>query len=174
MVTQNPHYYYGKFDRLRALSTHTDRDQTVIMLVVAAGRRLHQLEDNMRQELIEALTYPRLLVKRLIEEHNYQHESLFAATGERCNHCTGENCGWETCFQDFRKFEEMPIDSLAASLREGIKLVESLYSELHHDETTCTCESCNWVRNAEHLTEECEHHLPHVESALQAQAHESS
>ena len=127
----------------------------------------------MRQELIEALTYPRLLVKRLIEEHNYQHASLFAATGERCNHCTGENCGWETCFQDFRKFEDMPIDSLAASLREGIKLVESLYSELHHDETTCTCESCNWVRNAEHLTEECEHHLPHVESALQAQAQDS-
>ena len=124
----------------------------------------------MRQQLIEALTYPRILIKNLIEEHNYQHNNLFEATGERCHHCTGEDCGWETCFQDFRKFEEMPIETLAASLREGIKLVESLYSELHHDETTCTCETCNWVRNAEHLTEECEHHLPHVEPASQVQA----
>jgi hypothetical protein len=125
----------------------------------------------MRQQLIEALTYPRLLIRNLIDEHNYQHKNLFEATGERCNHCEGQDCGWETCFQDFRKFEEMPIDALAASLREGIRLVESLYSELHHDETTCTCETCNWVRNAEHLTEECEHHLPHVEPAVIAEAH---
>ena len=73
----------------------------------------------MRQQLIEALTYPRLLIKKLIEEHNYQHDNMFEATGERCHHCTGEDCGWETCFQDFRKFEEMPIETLAASLREG-------------------------------------------------------
>ena len=55
----------------------------------------------MRQQLIEALTYPRLLIKKLIEEHNYQHNNMFEATGERCHHCTDENCGWETCFQDF-------------------------------------------------------------------------
>ena len=124
----------------------------------------------MRQQLIEALTYPRILIQRLIEEHNYQHNNLFEATGERCNHCEGEDCCWETCFQDFRKFDEMPIETLAASLREGIRLVESLYNELHHDETTCTCETCNWVRNAEHLMEECVHHLPHVEPANLAEA----
>jgi hypothetical protein len=128
-------------------------------------------EKVMRKQLIEALAYPRMLIKHRIEEHNYQHKNLFEATGERCNHCTGEGCGWETCFQDFRKFEEMPIEALAASLREGIKLVESTISELHHDETTCTCDRCSWVRNAEHLTEECEHHLPHVEPAAQAEAH---
>ena len=125
----------------------------------------------MRQQLVEALTYPRILIKRLIEEHNYQHNNLFEATGERCSHCEGTDCCWETCFQDFQKLEGMPIDALAASLREGIRLVESLYNELHHDETTCTCETCNWIRNAEHLTEECEHHLPHVEPATLAEAH---
>ena len=124
----------------------------------------------MRQQLIEALTYPRLLIKNLIEDHNYQHNNLFEATGERCHHCTGENCGWETCFQDFRKFDEMPTETLAASLREGIKLVESLHSHLRHDETTSTSEYCIWIRNAEHLVEEVEHHLPHVEPASQVGA----
>jgi len=126
----------------------------------------------MREKLIEALIYHRLLVMRLIEDGNFPHENLFAATGERCNHCdlTGD-CGWETCLQDFRLFDEKTTETLSASLREGIKLVESLHSELHHDETTCTCETCNWVRNAEHLTEECEHHLPHVDPAILTQAH---
>ena len=129
----------------------------------------------MRPQLIEALTYPRLLVRQLVEEENYMHKSLFEATGERCHHCdlTGE-CSWANCFQDFRHFEDMTTEALSESLREGIKLVESLQSELRHDETTCTCETCNWIRNAEHLTEECEHHLPHVEPAIQQQAREES
>jgi len=125
----------------------------------------------MREKLVEALIYPRLLVMNLIEEGNYPHESLFAATGERCHHCdlTGD-CGWEKCLQDFRHFEDKTTEDLSASLREGIRLVESLHNELRHDETTCTCETCNWIRNAEHLTEECEHHLPHVDHAVQTQA----
>jgi hypothetical protein len=34
-----------------------------------------------------------------------------------------------------------------------------LHSELHHDETLCTCESCSWVRNAQRLIEEFETNL---------------
>jgi hypothetical protein len=109
--------------------------------------------------------YPRLLLQQLIEDHNYHHKNMFEATGERCAHCTGEGCGWETCMQDFRNFEEMTTDALSASLREGIRFVEALHKHLRHDETTCTCETCNWIRNAEHLTEEVEHHLPHVDAA---------
>lgn len=120
----------------------------------------------MRRQLIEALTYPKLLVQGLIEDGNFPHQNLFEATGERCNHCdlTG-NCGWESCLQDFRNYDEDSMEALSTSLREGIKLVEALHSELRHDETTCTCATCNWIRNAEHLTEECEHHLPHVDPA---------
>lgn len=124
----------------------------------------------MRRQLIEALIYPRLLVMQLIEGGNYPHKSLFEATGERCNHCDlTSDCGWSKCLQDFRSFEDKTTEILSASLREGIKLVEALHSELHHDETTCTCETCSWIRNAEHLTEECEHHLPHVNPAPHAQ-----
>ena len=124
----------------------------------------------MRHQLIEALTYPKLLVRQLIEEENFHHKNLFEAIGERCNHCESDDCGWEHCLQDFRQFDDMSTDELSVSLREGIRLVESLHSKLRHDETTCTCQTCNWIRNAEHLTEECEHHLPHVDPATLAQA----
>jgi len=126
----------------------------------------------MRQKLIEALIYPRLLVMNLIEEGNCSHESLYDATGERCNNCDldGE-CTWVKCLQDFRHFDEKPTEALSASLREGIKLVEALHNELRHDETSCICETCIWIRNAEHLTEECELHLPHLEPATNLQMH---
>ena len=121
----------------------------------------------MRRQIIEALTYPGILVRQLIEGGNYPHASLFEATEQRCHKCADtQACGWDKCLEDFRHFDDKTTDYLAESLREGVKLVEALHSELMHDETTCTCETCGWIRNAEHLTEEYEHHLPHVEPGV--------
>ena len=118
----------------------------------------------MRHQLIEALLYPRKMLEELIEDGNYKHKNLFEATGERCHHCDGSgNCSWEHCVEDFQKLNEASEAALSASLREGIRFVESLHKHLRHNETTCTCETCSWIRNAEHLTEEAEHHLPHVD-----------
>lgn len=115
----------------------------------------------MRRELIEALSYPRLLVQRIIESKDCPHDSLFEATSERCHHCDiNSECHWVNCLDEFADFEDKPAHLLNASLRYGIRLVESLHSELHHDETTCTCEACTWVRNAQRLTEEFELRLP--------------
>ncbi|MDH3849060.1 MAG: hypothetical protein OEV05_14835, partial [Gammaproteobacteria bacterium] len=86
--------------------------------------------------------------------------------------CDGSGgCGWDKCLEDFVHRDDKTTEELADSLREGVKLVEALHSELRHDETTCTCETCSWIRNAEHLTEEFEHHLPHVEPDLHHHEH---
>lgn len=114
----------------------------------------------MRHELIEALTYPRLLVQKLIDERDCPHGNLFEATSERCHQCEiNRECHWVSCLNDFSNFEDKEDHTINASLRYGIKLVESLHSELHHDETLCTCEPCSWVRDAQRLTEEFEQHL---------------
>ena len=118
----------------------------------------------MRQQLIEALLYPRKLLEELILDGNYVKKNMFEATGERCAHCTEtEECGWDQCREDFKKLNEASAESLSVSLREGILFVESLHKDLRHDETTCICETCVWIRKAEHLTEEAEHQLPHVD-----------
>lgn len=125
----------------------------------------------MRRQIMEALTYPKLLVRQMIEDGNFEHKNLFEATGERCHHCDpNHDCGWEHCLQDFRDFDSETTEGLSDCLREGIRLVESLHRKLRHDETTCTCETCCWIRHAEHLTEECEHHLPHVDPGIAAPA----
>lgn len=126
----------------------------------------------MRRQIIEALSYPGLLVRQLIDEGNYSHKSFYAATGQRCHACDGTgDCSWDKCLGDFTHRDDKTDAELADSLREGIRLVEALHSELRHDETTCRCETCSWIRNAEHLTEESEHHLPHVEPDLHHHIH---
>ena len=108
----------------------------------------------MRQQLIEALTYPRLLVQKFIEDRDCPHNSLFQATNERCHQCDiNRECHWVSCLDEFADFADKPAYKINASLRYSIKLVESLHSELHHDETLCTCEDCCWVRDAQRLTE---------------------
>lgn len=114
----------------------------------------------MRRQLIEALTYPRLLVEKIIGARDCPHDSLFHATNERCGQCDmNRECHWINCLNDFSDFADKPEYTINASLRYGIKLVESLHDELHHDETLCRCEACTWVRDAQRLTEEFEKHL---------------
>jgi hypothetical protein len=114
----------------------------------------------MRQQLIEALTYPRLLVLKIIEERDCPHDNLFEATSERCHECElSKECHWVSCLNEFADFSDKPAYTINASLRYGIKLVEALHSELRHDETVCTCEACSWVREAQRLTEAFELNL---------------
>lgn len=121
----------------------------------------------MRRQIIETLSYPLILVRQLVDGGNCSHTSLYAATGERCHACDGSgDCAWDKCLADFSHRDDKSTQELTESLREGIKLVEALHRNLRHDETTCTCETCCWIRNAEHLAEESEHHLPHVEPDL--------
>ena len=111
----------------------------------------------MRRELIEALSYPRLLVQRLIEAGDCPHDSLFRATSRRCHACElSQECHWARCLDDFADFSGKPAYTINASLRYGIRLVEALHGELRHDETVCTCEACTWIRDAQRLTEEFE------------------
>jgi len=109
----------------------------------------------MRRQLIEALAYPRLLLQRIIDERDCPHDSLFEATSERCHECDiNRECHWATCLKDFADLNEKPVHTLNASVLYGIRLVESLHSELRHDESGCTCEACSWIRDAQRLTEE--------------------
>ena len=114
----------------------------------------------MRQQLIEALSYPRLLVQRIIDGRDCPHDSLFQATSDRCHECDiNSECHWVNCLNEFENFADKPTYTINASLRYGVKLVESLHGELRHDESTCTCEACTWVRHAQRLIVEFEENL---------------
>lgn len=115
----------------------------------------------MRREMIEALSFPRMLILRYIDERECPHENLFEATSDRCSQCDlSSECHWVRCLNDFSDFADKPTYTINASLRYGVHLVESSYNELRHDETTCACETCAWIRSAQRLIEEFERSLP--------------
>ena len=114
----------------------------------------------MRRELIEALTYPRLLILKIIDAQDCVHDSLFEATSARCRHCSmARESLWATCLNDFEDHRNKPAHTLNASLRYSVRLVEALHGESRHDATTCTCEACRWIRDSQRLIETFESHL---------------
>ena len=115
----------------------------------------------MRRELIEALTYPRLLILRMIDAQNCAHDSVFQATSARCHHCSlSRECHWASYLNDFEDLRHKPVHTLNASLRYSVRLVEALHNELLHDATSCTCEACSWIRDSQRLIESFESNLP--------------
>jgi len=108
----------------------------------------------MRRQLIEALSYPSLLVEKQIEERNCPSDGLFDAADDRCHHCDiGRECHWVTCLKEFNDFDGKASHTINASLRYGIRVVEELHSELRHNQTTCKCEACIWIRKSQSLTD---------------------
>ena len=108
----------------------------------------------MRRQLIEALSYPKLLILKIIDERDCPHDSEFEATSRQCNDCElSRECHWVSCLNDFAEFDGKATHTINASLRYGIHLVESMHSELRHDETTCMCEACVWIRDSQRLNE---------------------
>ena len=121
----------------------------------------------MRRQLIEALTYPRLLVLKIIEDRDCPHDSLFEALNERCFKCElNKECHWVRCLDDFADFEDKPDYTINASLRYGIRLVETLHNELHHDdeqhiipERLARIAACKIGKVRQIVADRCEHGL---------------
>ena len=109
----------------------------------------------MRRELIEALTYPRLFVLKVIGLKDCPHDSVFDSAWDRCRNCgLGQECHWLSCLNDFAELSNKPIHTLHASLLYSIKLVEAQIEEMQHDTRTGDCESCRWAREAKQLSRE--------------------
>jgi hypothetical protein len=71
----------------------------------------------------------------------------------------GRECHWASCLNDFEDLRNKPVHTLNASLRYSVRLVEAMHHELRHDETTCTCEACRWIRDSQRLIETFESNL---------------
>ena len=79
----------------------------------------------MRHELIEALTYPRLLVQKLVDARDCPHDNLFEATSERCHQCDiNRECHWVSCLNDFSNFEGKENHTINASFATASNLLK--------------------------------------------------
>ena len=109
----------------------------------------------MRRKLLEALTYPRLLILENIDSQDCPHDGLFDSSCDRCRNCElRQECHWLSCLNNFSEFASKPTYTMNASLLYCINLIEARIARMQHDSKACDCESCTWTRDAQQLTRE--------------------
>jgi hypothetical protein len=106
----------------------------------------------MRRLIIEALTYPRILLMSNMDVETCPQNGYFNPAHPSCQHCgQGEECYWLNCNDEFSVLATKPIDMLYESLLFSIDYVDAYCSRADHNVRRCACESCDWVRKARRI-----------------------
>ena len=106
----------------------------------------------MRRQIIEALTYPRIMVLANLNGEECSQHLLFNLAHEGCRSCEqGDECHWLNINEEFSILAQKSMDSLYESLRFCIDYVDSQCARASHNARWCACESCHWVRSARRL-----------------------
>ena len=109
----------------------------------------------MRRRIIEALTYPRILLLANLEVEECPQNRYFNPAHKACQHCEqGEECHWLNCNDEFSVLAQMPMETLFESLLFCIDYVDAQCSRIDHNVRRCVCDSCAWVRRARRLASE--------------------
>jgi hypothetical protein len=106
----------------------------------------------MRRRIIEALTYPRMLLMANLEIDECPQNGYFNPAHPACHLCgQGEECHWLNCNDEFTVLARKPVEILYESLLFSIDYVDSQGSRANHNVRRCACESCHWVRKARRI-----------------------
>ena len=96
----------------------------------------------MRRCMIEALTYPRILLLANLDVEECPQNQYFNPAHDICQHCEqGEECRWLNCNDHFS----------VVALLFCIDYVSAESTRANHNVRRCACESCVWVRKARRL-----------------------
>lgn len=106
----------------------------------------------MRRRIIEALTYPRILLLANLRDDECPQNRYFNPGHPSCRHCDQrEECHWLECNDEFSALAVKPMEVLYESLLFSIDYVDTQCSRTNHNVRRCACESCRWVRKARRL-----------------------
>lgn len=109
-------------------------------------------ESIMRRRMIEALTYPRILLLANLDVDECPQNQYFNHAHEICQQCEqGEECHWLNCNDHFSVMARKPLEMLYGSLMFCIDYVGAESARANHNVRRCACESCDWVRKARRL-----------------------
>ena len=106
----------------------------------------------MKQRIIEALAYPRKLVRNQIDPSECSHNGHFNSTDGDCQDCYhNAECEWLHSNDEFVALQSKSADELEGALEFAIGFVDALVTRRGHQTRTCCCEACVWLRDTEEL-----------------------
>lgn len=106
----------------------------------------------MRRRIIEALTYPRMLMMSRMDLQDCPMNLYFSADQHICRICEqGVECSWLNSNDEFSVLAEQPIEILFEAFIFSIDFVDAHISRDGHNFRHCACETCSWAKDARHL-----------------------
>jgi hypothetical protein len=115
----------------------------------------------MRRQIIEALTYPRILLLANLSDDQCPQNRYFNPAHPSCRLCAqGDECLWLNRNDEFSVMARKPMQTLYESLLFCIDYVDAQCSFTRHNVRRCACESCQWVRDARRLASEYRNREP--------------
>ena len=106
----------------------------------------------MRRQIIEAITYPRMLLLESLKIDECPQNLYFNSSDLTCMGCDkGEECSWLNRNDEFSALAMKPMADLMLVLDFCINFVEIRCADNEHNVGRCACESCTWVRKARRI-----------------------
>lgn len=113
----------------------------------------------MRQDLIEALNYPREFVRNEIELDGCPHNGLYDSEDGGCSACPQRpECEWLYHNGEFAALGQKPVAEILTALEIASDYVMAQVACWEHDSRQCGCTSCSWLRGALHLLDQASAH----------------
>ncbi len=110
-----------------------------------------------RLQIIEMLTFPRLMALDSMELDGCPHEGQFEADSSRCKTCEYMyECTWLKSNEPFLALASSPVDELLNALRFAIDYVDSQNHRSGVARTFCVCKNCSWINSAKLLLKSTE------------------
>jgi hypothetical protein len=105
-----------------------------------------------RKQLIEALAYPRTLIDSGLQLENCPHNGRYDKQDLRCHECDSRpECEWLVHNDEFVALKNKPEDQLLAALEFALLHMSAFVASAGHDNRSCRCESCQWIRDSQDL-----------------------
>ncbi len=113
--------------------------------------------EEVRRQLIEMLTFPRLLALKTMELDDCRHGGRFQSRDPTCRTCDFMyQCTWLESNEPFVELAQRPLTELIRALRFSIDYVDSQNHRGNQPSSKCVCETCRWLGNAQRLVRQAE------------------
>jgi len=105
-----------------------------------------------KDRIIQALQYPRALIRGGVELHACSHGGNYHEQASDCADCHFEpECAWLFSHDEHIAFESKSVDDLTEALEFCYGYVDARATQLGHEVMSCGCDACRWLRDAGRL-----------------------
>lgn len=106
----------------------------------------------MRGEVIRSLRFARSLVGNAVAPERCPFHRLHNAASVECRECRhAQSCRWICDLDENASLAQKTTRELISALGYAVDYGVSVALQYGHDWGSCSCESCSWIRDSQHL-----------------------